>query len=73
MTPLTPRCDICGRFMTIGSPGTSWVRVPGIDVPGWVGGDERDRCARCTSAFGRAMPMRAPGEVKYDMVCGVVA
>lgn len=67
-----PRCDVCGRFMTLGAPGTSWVMVPAIDVPGWGGGDERERCPTCTQTHGRALPHRGQDEVKYDMVCGFV-
>ena len=66
------KCDCCGRFMRPGAPGTSWVLVPGIDVPGLESGDERDRCADCTVKYGRALPGRGPDEVRYEKVCGIV-
>ena len=71
MTTL-PNCDCCGRFTVPGAPGSSWVMVPSIDVPGWDYGDERERCPRCTEKHGPATPSRWPTEVRYDMVCGVV-
>lgn len=69
---MTPRCDVCGRFMSPGSPGTSWVSVPAIDMPGWQYGDERDRCARCTASHGRAEPVRTSSGMRLEMVCGYV-
>lgn len=55
-----PRCDCCGRFVTPGQPGASWVMVPCSDVSY---GDERERCALCTSKHGPAEAM--PGYVKH--------
>ncbi len=69
---ILPNCDCCGRFTVPGAPGSSWVMVPAIDVPGWSYGDERERCPRCTEKHGPAMPSRGPDEVRYDMVCGMV-
>lgn len=60
------RCDCCGRFMAPGSPGSSWVMVPHSDVSC---GDERDRCAQCTSRHGPAQA--ASGFVKH-LVQGVI-
>jgi hypothetical protein len=64
-----PNCDRCGRFMLPGAPGTSWVMVPEADCnPG--GGDERDRCARCTEKYG---PATCSPQYRQDLCCGVVA
>lgn len=60
------RCDMCGRFVRPGSPGSSWVNVPHSDVSS---GDERERCATCTEKHGPAEC--APYYVK-EFCCGVV-
>lgn len=52
------KCDYCGRFFTPG-PGTSWVHVPAIDVPGWTYGEERERCRKCTKEHGPCEPRSA--------------
>lgn len=63
-----PRCDCCGRFFPLGQPGSSWVNVPAIDVPGWMDGEERERCADCTKKHGQAEPYKA---VKPGYCAGV--
>jgi hypothetical protein len=60
------RCDRCGRFVTPGVPGSSWVQVPDSDINA---GDERERCAACTRNYGPAKC--GPGYVKR-LCCGVV-
>ena len=62
-----PRCDSCGRFFIPG-PGSSWVFVPAIDVPGEYG-DERERCKQCTDRIGPAVC--AP-KYRADRCCGVI-
>jgi hypothetical protein len=64
---LRPRCDTCGRFMTPGAPGTSWVMVP--DCPPMGFGDERERCAPCTERDG---PAECSPTYRRDLCCGVV-
>lgn len=62
-----PRCDCCGRFVTPGQPGSSWVMV---QMTNWNPGDERDRCPPCTEKNGPAVC--SPDYVK-ELCCGVVA
>ena len=62
------KCDTCGRFMSLGQPGSSWVMVPAIDVPGHTFGDERERCATCTERHGPAVC--GPEYVK-ESCCGI--
>jgi hypothetical protein len=61
-------CDTCGRFMQYGQPGSSWVMVPAIDVPGHTSGDERERCAVCTEKHG---PAECGPEYVKELCCGV--
>lgn len=63
------RCDRCGCFVRIGAPGTSWVNVPAIDVPGHTSGDERNRCAKCTDKHGPAV---CGPQYRADLCCGVM-
>ena len=57
------RCDKCGRFFKHG-PGSSWVCVPSTDVNS---GEERERCAACTFAYGPCKPF---GDYVESVVCG---
>lgn len=61
-------CDSCGRFFRVGEPGSSWVMVPGIEVPGHECGDERERCAKCTAKHGPAVCGPA---YKKELCCGI--
>lgn len=63
-------CDSCGRFFRVGEPGSSWVMVPGVEVPGHESGDERERCAKCTVKHGPAV---CGPQYKRDLCCGVYA
>lgn len=63
------QCDLCGKFFPHGQPGSSWVSVPAIDVPGWMSGDERERCAPCTTKHGAAQPHQ---QVKPGYCAGVI-
>lgn len=63
-----PRCDSCGRFFRWQEPGSSWVMVPAIDVPGHSLGDERERCAKCTVKYGPAV---CGPQYRADLCCGI--
>lgn len=50
MAELTiPRCDMCGRFFSIGEPGSSYVFVPDSH---YTREELIERCRQCTAEYG---------------------
>lgn len=60
------RCDICGRFVSLGASGVSWSRSWGYD---WEGCPELHdavwRCAKCTTEHGAKETNCNESESKY--------
>lgn len=56
------RCDICGRFVSLGSPGVSWSTQWGYDMSGTPDlHDPTFRCSPCTDLHG-VEPTNCVGE-----------
>lgn len=59
--PWLENCDVCGRFVSAGAPGTSWSQNWSYDMSGFPElGDLRWRCSPCTDAHGIARTNCAP-------------
>lgn len=50
---LPERCLSCGRFVAVGSPGTSWSQTWSYEMDGSPNlNDPRWQCAPCTDKYG---------------------
>lgn len=73
---LPHRCVSCGRFVSVGAPGTSWAQSWSYDMDGCPNlHDPRWQCADCTQKHGAlgtncAHPERYSGTVAFVEAMG---